>query len=302
MENLTLVALCILIGLALQRVHAFRTAPQVLNAWVIWVALPAVIVHYLPQIQFSRELIGLVVVPWVLLGLTAALVLAAGRLLGWSRNTVGALLMLVPLGNTSFLGIPMLQALLGEASIPYALVYDQAGSFLAVVLYLPFIAALYAGEGHFSWRRVVHKMVTFPPMIAALFTLATWRFEWPLWLETNLIRLADTLVPVAMVAVGLQLRLRLPEGLGGPFAFGMAVKMGLMPLLAWGLIRLLEMQGVVAQTTLLEAAMPTMITAAVVATSHQLQPRLAAAMVGWGVLAAFVTLPAWAQVARYLLP
>ncbi len=300
MENLTLVALCILIGLALQRVHVFRAAPEVLNAWVIWVALPAVILHYLPQIRFSSELIGLVVVPWALLVLAAALVLAAGRLFGWSRNTVGALLMLVPLGNTSFLGIPMLQALLGDESIPYALVYDQAGSFLAVVLYLPFVAAFYAGEGHFSWRRVVHKMFTFPPMIAALFTFVTWSLERPLWLETNLIRLADTLVPVAMVAVGLQLRLRLPEGLSAPFAFGMAVKMGLMPLAALGLVHGLGMSGLAAQTALLEAAMPTMITAGAVAASHNLQPRLAAAMVGWGVIAAFATLPLWSAVARSL--
>ena len=300
MENLTLVALCIGIGLALQRVHVFHAAPDVLNAWVIWVALPAVIFHYLPQIPFSGALFGLVLVPWVLLLVAAALVLAAGRLLGWTRNTIGALLMLVPLGNTSFLGIPMLQALLGDQSIPYALVYDQAGSFLAVVLYLPFVAAFYAGEGRFSWRRVFHRMFTFPPMIAALLTFLTWSFERPAWLETNLIRLADTLVPVAMVAVGLQLKLRLPQGLGGPFAFGMLVKMGLMPLVALGLIKALGMQGMAAQTALLEAAMPTMITAGAVAASHNLQPRLAAAMVGWGVLAAFVTLPLWLMVARSL--
>ncbi|WP_294945241.1 AEC family transporter [Sulfurivirga sp.] len=300
MENLTLVALCVLIGLLLQRVHVFHAAPEVLNAWVIWVALPAVILHYLPQIHFSADLLGLVVVPWTLLAFTAGLVLWLGRLFGWSRNTIGALLMLAPLGNTSFLGIPMLEALLGDQSIPYALVYDQAGSFLAVVLYLPFVAAFYAGDGQFSWRRVLHKMFTFPPMIAALVTFATWTLPRPDWLESNLIRLADTLVPVAMVAVGLQLKLRLPQGLGQPFAVGMALKMGLMPLMALWLIQLLEMRGLPARTALLEAAMPTMITAGAVAASHNLQPRLAAAMVGWGVLAAFITLPLWSLVGRSL--
>ena len=300
MENLTLVALCVLIGLLLQRVHVFSAAHEVLNAWVIWIALPAVILHYLPLLHFDRSLLGLIVIPWTTLALIAGLVIFLGRQLGWSRNTVGALLMLAPLGNTSFLGIPMLQALLGEASIPYALVYDQAGSFLAVVLYLPFVAAFYAGDGVFSWRRVLHRMLTFPPMIAALLTFATWTLPRPEWLAANLIRLADTLVPVAMVAVGLQLKLKLPQGLGKPFAVGMALKMGLLPLLALGLIHLLEMRGLPAQTALLEAAMPTMITAGVVAASHNLQPRLAAAMVGWGVLASFVTLPAWAWIARTL--
>ncbi len=300
MENLTLVALCIVLGWLLQRVHVFKSAPEVLNAWVIWVALPAVIFFYLPQIRFDERLLGLVAVPWVLLALTAGLVLWLSRQLKWSKNTTGALLMLVPLGNTSFLGIPMLQALVGDESIPYALVYDQAGSFLAVVLYLPLIAAFYAGEGRFSWRKVLHKMFTFPPMIAALLTFLTWSLPRPEWLQLNLLRLAETLVPVAMVAVGLQLKFKLPQGLGQPFVIGMAIKMGLMPLLALWLIVLLDMHGLPAQTALLEAAMPTMITAGVVAASHHLQPRLASAMVGWGVLVSFFTLPLWAQLAHQL--
>ncbi len=300
MENLTLVALCVLIGLLLQRVHVFKAAHEVLNAWVIWIALPAVILHYLPLLHFDQSLLGLITIPWVTLALIAGLVLWLGRQLRWSRNTIGALLMLAPLGNTSFLGIPMLQALLGDESIPYALVYDQAGSFLAVVLYLPFVAAFYAGDGVFSWRKVIHKMITFPPMIAAVVTFATWTLPRPDWLEANLIRLADTLVPVAMVAVGLQLKLRLPQGLAQPFAVGMVLKLGLLPLLALWLIQLLEMHGLPAQTALLEAAMPTMITAGVVAASHNLQPRLAAAMVGWGVLVSFATLSLWALIARTL--
>ena len=39
-----------------------------------------------------------------------------------------------------------------------------------------------------------------------------------------------------------------------------------------------------------------MITAAALAISHQLAPRLAAALVGYGILLSLVTLPAWAWV------
>ena len=298
MDNLTLVGICIALGIGLQRVHVFRAAPEVLNAWVIWVALPALMFYYLPEISWHPDLIGLVAVPWLTLGLTAGLVLMLARGLGWSRNTTGAMLMVATLGNTSFLGIPMLEALLGPESIPYALLYDQAGSFLAVVLYLPFVVALYAGDGRFSWRKVLHKMFTFPPMIAAIITILTWQLPRPEWLQHNLLRLANTLVPVAMVAVGLQMRLHLPQGLVRPLVLGMVIKMVVLPALALGLIILMGMQGLIARTTLLEAAMPTMITAGIVAASHNLQPRLAAAMVGWGVVVSFFTLPVWAWIAE----
>ncbi|MCY1458728.1 hypothetical protein D9M71_761360 [compost metagenome] len=50
------------------------------------------------------------------------------------------------------------------------------------------------------------------------------------------------------------------------------------------------------QVNVLESAMPTMITAAALAISHRLAPRLAAALVGYGILLSLLTLPAWVWV------
>ena len=47
------------------------------------------------------------------------------------------------------------------------------------------------------------------------------------------------------------------------------------------------------QVAVLESAMPTMVTAAALAISHGLAPRLAAALVGYGIVLAMATLPAW---------
>src|SRR5690554_7589874 len=45
--------------------------------------------------------------------------------------------------------------------------------------------------------------------------------------------------------------------------------------------------------SVLESAMPTMVTAAALAISHRMAPRLAAALVGYGIVLAMATLPAW---------
>jgi len=50
----------------------------------------------------------------------------------------------------------------------------------------------------------------------------------------------------------------------------------------------------------LESAMPTMVTAAALAISHRMAPRLAAALVGYGIVLALVTLPAWNFVLQWL--
>jgi predicted permease len=60
------------------------------------------------------------------------------------------------------------------------------------------------------------------------------------------------------------------------------------------------MTGQLHDTVVLESAMPPMITAAALAISHNLAPRLAAAMVGYGILLSLATLPAWTWLLRLL--
>ena len=79
-------------------------------------------------------------------------------------------------------------------------------------------------------------------------------------------------------------------------ATGLLLKLLVMPALAWLLVPLLGLHGDMARATVLEAAMPSMVTAGALAIAHNLAPRLAAAMVGYGLLLSLLTLPAWVHV------
>jgi malate permease and related proteins len=59
------------------------------------------------------------------------------------RRHDGDLLLVVPLGNTSFLGFPAVEALLGTDHLPAAVIYDQLGSFLALATYGGYVASRY---------------------------------------------------------------------------------------------------------------------------------------------------------------
>ena len=112
MSNLIAVALCLLAGLALQRLRSFpaTTAAQGLNAFAIHVALPALVLQQVSSLRFSTEVLIPVLTPWLLLLLSVGIVLLLGRMFRWSRDTTGALLLVVPLGNTSFAGLPLVEA------------------------------------------------------------------------------------------------------------------------------------------------------------------------------------------------
>ncbi len=66
------------------------------------------------------------------------------------------------------------------------------------------------------------------------------------------------------------------------------------PALVYGVVTLAGGSGDVVDVSVLQAAMPPMVTAAVVASEAGLDERLASALAGIGVLAAMVILPLWA--------
>jgi malate permease and related proteins len=68
------------------------------------------------------------------------------------------------------------------------------------------VACIYS-SGTASWREIAHRVVTFPPLIALVLALALSPVAYPEWLAAMLHRLGDTLAPLALVSVGLQLRL-----------------------------------------------------------------------------------------------
>jgi predicted permease len=102
--------------------------------------------------------------------------------------------------------------------------------------------------------------------------------------------------------VGLSIQLKLPRDEVKPLAIGLLLKLVLLPALALPLGLLFGMQGAMLQVNVLESAMPTMITAGALAIAHNLAPRLAAALVGYGILLSLLTLPAWAWVLQHMTP
>jgi malate permease and related proteins len=70
---------------------------------------------------------------------------------------------------------------------------------------------------------------------------------------------------------------------------------GRAPALALPLVPLRGLHGQMARVTVLEAAMPSMVAAGALAVAHGVAPRLAAAMVGYGLLLSLATLPLWAS-------
>ncbi len=293
MENFYLVLAYLVIGMLLRRLPAMpENSGLALNIYVLYVALPALILKNIKLLEFSYALMIPAVTPWLLLVVVVASVFALSKVFNWSREVTGALLIVLPLGNTSFLGFPMTEALFGQSAMPYAVVYDQVGSFIALATYVTIVAAIYSPSmSKPTPKSILLKIITFPSFIALVTGLLIRDLAFPP-LATNLINnLAATLVPVVMIAVGFQLSFRFSKNEVSPLISALGIKLLLMPFAAWVLWTTLGQTGIAVQISIFQAAMPPMISAGAIAIMAGLAPRLVSGIIGLGILAGLITLP-----------
>lgn len=293
MDNFYLILACLGIGLLLRRAPGMPADGGIaLNGYALNVALPAVILANLPLLTVSGALLIPALTPWLLMLLVIALVLVLSRLLHWSREITGALLIVLPLGNTSYLGFPLVQSLFGQEAMPYAVVYDQLGSFLALAVYAPVVAALYGPTMEQPKATAIFaRIFTFPPFLALLAGLLLRGVQLPPLVNQLIAMLAATLIPVVMVAVGLQITVRFQRRELLPLSFALGTKLLLMPACAWLLWLAAGQQGLAMQVSVFQAGMPSMISAGAIAIAAGLAPRLVAGMVGLGLMLSFASLP-----------
>lgn len=286
-------------GLLLKRLPIFPAdTDRSLNLYVIYIALPALILIQVPTLKFSSQMLVAVIMPWVTVLVSGLLVLLLCRLMRWSREITGALLLVVPLGNTSFLGIPMVEQFFGTHAVGYAILYDQFGSFLALSSYGTLVLAIYGKGERNGPVQILVKIVTFPPFIALLAALFLPMDNVLQMLKPMLTLGAGSLVPVVLVAIGFQMRLLLPAHELGPFALGLLIRLLVTPGLFILACTFLGLGGEAVQVSLFETAMPPMVTAGALASITGLKPGLTSAMVGFGILFSFLTLPliyGWVQ-------
>ena len=74
---------------------------------------------------------------------------------------------------------------------------------------------------------------------------------------------------------------------------GLGLKLVLVPAVVWVIYTLAKIPQEILRVAVIQSAMAPMITAAILASTHGLHPRLAGMMVGVGVPVSFITLAFW---------
>jgi predicted permease len=266
-----------------------------LNAFVINISLSAFSLYYISKIELNSSVIYPVLVVWI--GIFAAILFFAGlgKIFGWKSSLIGALIMCAGFGNTSFVGIPLIQAMYGEEGLKTVMLVDQPG-FVALSTVGILVANFYSGSKD-SLLKHLSKILKFPPFIAFLVALLlnVFSIEIPKDFDEVLMKLGATTVPLALVSVGSQMQWEKIERKEGFHLFiGLLFKLVLLPLLILVIYKyIFHQSGDVIDICILEAAMAPMITAAIIASAHDLEPKFCNLMVAVGIPLSILTVGIW---------
>ncbi|MCR9014568.1 AEC family transporter [Aquiflexum gelatinilyticum] len=296
MLNISLIVVFLLLGIFFQR---FKIVPpntsKYLNNYLIYVVLPALALRYLPKIDLNPELLLPVASAWIGFGLSWLIFGTLGKIYNWGNSVTGCLVITAGLANTSFVGIPIIQALYGEEAVQIALLIDQAGSFIIVSSVAVIVASIYSVEKKRK-RDISRKILTFPPFIFFLIAIGLNVFEVEIGANIDFILqlITITLTPVALTSVGLQVKMDFDAFRSKFLWYGLGYKLVLIPFVILILFKyVFQMQGLIFQVSVMEAAMAPMITGSIIAITHDLEPKLASLLVGIGIPLSFLTLGIW---------
>ncbi|MFD2203895.1 AEC family transporter [Shivajiella indica] len=296
MLNIILIPVFLFLGILLQKIiSAPGKLARNLNNFLIYIILPALALKYLPTIELVPELALPVATAWISFSLSWIIFGWAGKKLGWSNSITGCLIITAGLANTSFVGIPIVQALFGEDGVRIAFLIDQAGSFIIVSSIAIIVASIYSSNKKRK-RDITRKILTFPPFIFFLLAMLMniLKIKTPVFLQLPLEIIVFTLTPVALTSVGLQVKVDLKSIKSKYLWIGLSYKLLFIPLVILLLFRyLFKLEGLILNVSVIETAMAPMITGSIIAISNNLEPKLASLLVGVGIPLSFFTLGLW---------
>lgn len=295
MANLLLLFGCLLAGMTLRRSGRVPfNGHLALNAVIVHIALPAVALRSLHEMAFETRQIWPVLMPWLLFALGVVVFAVLGRRLKLPQASVGALILVCGLGNTSFVGLPMIESLHGRDGLGLGLLIDQLGSYLVLSTIGIFVVTLYAAQTRPSLREMAIKVASFPPFIGVVVAITLRPVPFSPMLDDTLARLGEMLAPLALLSVGLQLNFDSLRQQRQFLYLGLGFKLFVCPAVVLAVVLAQDGGvGMAGHVSLIEAAMPPMIGAGIVATQANLDPALVSTLIGVGIPIGLLTAPFW---------
>ncbi|MCJ8325896.1 MAG: AEC family transporter [Campylobacterales bacterium] len=243
--------------------------------FIIYFSLPAMVFLKIYPLDLTFRTLELILMFNVFIFFNLFISYLFAKFLKLEKKTFATFLIVSTFGNTSFIGFTYIEAFYGQDYVVYALIYDLFASFLILVSFGMVIISWGASKT-VNVKSISRTVLFFPPIIMFFLAVFLKLFEMPDFVLNASSTIAQTLVPLAMIAIGMKLDIRNIFYKFKIVSLVLFIKMILIPILVMiGFSYFYNLSDIWSKVTILEVAMPPMTMAVVLAIKGGLDEILA---------------------------
>ena len=264
---------------------------------VTQVALPYYMLYTITQRFTAADLLKMLpALRFPALSMVVLLGIATGvaRIFAVRQDRRGLFISMFFNSNTIFVGLPINQALFGDASIPYVLIYYMCNTTFFWTLGTYLIQRDGEGEAQFDLKTSLKKVFS-PPLMGFLLgiVLVMLQIKLPAFLASDLQYLGNLTTPLSMIFIGLSVsHVGVKQlVLGKDQLLILLGRFLVAPLLMATIVYWVPLPSLMKQVFIIQSAMPVMTNAPVVARLYGADSDYAAVMVTETTLATMVVIP-----------
>ena len=264
---------------------------------VTQIALPCYMLYTITQRFTAEDLLKMLPAlrfPALSMVVLLGIATAVARIFAVRQDRSGLFISMFFNSNTIFVGLPINQALFGDASIPYVLIYYMCNTTFFWTLGTYLIQRDGEGEAQFDFKTSVKKVFS-PPLMGFLLGLVMvmLQMKLPAFLDSDLQYLGNLTTPLSMIFIGLSVSHVGVKQLilGKDQLLILLGRFVVAPLLMATIVYWAPLPSLMKQVFIIQSAMPVMTNAPVVARLYGADSDYAAVMVTETTLATMVVIP-----------
>ena len=264
---------------------------------VTQIALPCYMLYTITQRFTAADLLKMLPAlrfPALSMAVLLGIATTVARIFAVRQDRRGLFVSMFFNSNTIFVGLPINQALFGDASIPYVLIYYMCNTTFFWTLGTYLIQRDGEGEAQFDLKTSVKKVFS-PPLMGFILGLVMvmLQIKLPAFLASDLQYLGNLTTPLSMIFIGLSVsHVGVKQlVLGKDQLLILLGRFLVAPLLMASIVYWLPLPSLMKQVFIIQSAMPVMTNAPVVARLYGADSDYAAVMVTETTLATMVVIP-----------
>lgn len=272
---------------------------EVLNKYALYIGFPALVIFSLMKLDLTeKSYITFIVLNSVFILASMVLVFPISRIFNLSVHMKRTLFLIIPFGNVSYLGIPVLFNAYGEGILPEAAIISAVYVFWLLTLAILLIEIY--GEEKVNLKKLGLSLAQNPLLLSVFIGLiiVVFRIKLPEIATRTIELFSNSVTAVVLFSLGMFLGThkigRLKEWL--TVALLTITTMVVLPYIFYRMVILFPLENVDLKSIIIDAAMPLGVTPYVLAVQYKLDTVLLTRVVVFGTIISVVVIPMWISI------